>query len=375
MKKNFLLAILVMASCLAANVMNAQLRIFGNGRILVGSHYLEEDTNYFAGSRDTTTMLKIYAMNTDTQARLSFGDQLLNFMHNVMAGEMQRDDEINTNQLWLHGRNGFYVTSNHQVGDTVFYFDTSRGNTVNFNYPIKSQGVLLSSDERFKENIRDLGGALDIVGNLHSVSYNYKSPHNYTFNSDIPSGATEKDRQDVEKEARFYNELENDNKNREHYGFLAQEVQQVLPDLVTTDKDGFMYVDYIGLIPVLVNAIQELQGELAELKGENPMVSPSVKHQGKNAMLTERSSTVLSQNDPNPFTSDTNIGVCLPDDVAHAAIYIYDLQGKQVRRLDVTERGQTSVTLHGGDLQAGMYIYSLIADGKELASKKMILTK
>ena len=375
MKKKIYFAILVMASCLAANVMNAQLRVFGDGRVMVGSQYIEEDTTMFAGNRDTTTVLKIYSKNNYDQARLSFGDQFYYFQKNVILGELEKGDEIDTNQLWLHGRNGFYVTNNYQVGDTVLYFDPSRGATVNFNYPIKSQGVLLSSDERFKENIRDLGGALDIVGNLHSVSYNYKSPHNYTFNTDLPGVATEKDRQDVEKEARFYNELENDNKNREHYGFLAQEVQQVLPDLVTTDKDGYMYVDYIGLIPVLVNAIQELQGELAELKGENPMLSPSVKPQDNNAMLTERTATVLSQNDPNPFSSDTNIGVCLPDDVAQAAIYIYDLQGKQVRRLDVPERGQTTVTLRGGDLQAGMYIYALIADGKELASKKMILTK
>ncbi|OUN69982.1 hypothetical protein B5G10_10830 [Barnesiella sp. An55] len=51
------------------------------------------------------------------------------------------------------------------------------------------------------------------------------------------------------------------------------------------------------------------------------------------------------------------------------------MQGAQIRRIEIAERGENQVTLQGSELSAGMYIYSLIADGKEIDSKRMILTK
>jgi len=51
------------------------------------------------------------------------------------------------------------------------------------------------------------------------------------------------------------------------------------------------------------------------------------------------------------------------------------MQGVQIKSFDIIERGATSVTIEGYTLQAGMYLYTLIADGKEVDTKKMILTK
>ena len=41
------------------------------------------------------------------------------------------------------------------------------------------------------------------------------------------------------------------------YGFIAQEIEKVYPDLVNTDGDGYKSVNYIQLIPVLTEALQE----------------------------------------------------------------------------------------------------------------------
>jgi len=63
-------------------------------------------------------------------------------------------------------------------------------------------------------------------------------------------------------------------------GFIAQELEKALPNLVHTDEAGYKSVNYIGLIPLLTEAIKEqqktlekqaasiekLQGELAEIK-------------------------------------------------------------------------------------------------------------
>lgn len=58
-----------------------------------------------------------------------------------------------------------------------------------------------------------------------------------------------------------------------------------------------------------------------------------------------------------------------------ADIYIYNMQGSQIRKIEITDRGESSIILQGSELSAGMYIYALIADGKEIDSKRMILTK
>ncbi|MGB3778406.1 MAG: tail fiber domain-containing protein [Tunicatimonas sp.] len=61
-----------------------------------------------------------------------------------------------------------------------------------------------------------------------------------------------------------------------HLGVMAQEVERVFPSLVHTRDDGFRTVNYPGLIPPMLNALQEqqsavdlLRSQLAELKLEN----------------------------------------------------------------------------------------------------------
>ena len=83
----------------------------------------------------------------------------------------------------------------------------------------------------------------------------------------------------------------------------------------------------------------------------------------------------LYQNAPNPWSSETVIRYSLPEAVTHADIYIYDLQGKQLKCIPAQQRGESQVTLTARDLDAGMYVYALVADGALIDSKRMILTK
>ena len=46
-----------------------------------------------------------------------------------------------------------------------------------------------------------------------------------------------------------------------------------------------------------------------------------------------------------------------------------------VKSITVTGRGATFETIHGSELQAGLYIYSLVTDGKLVGSKQMVLTE
>ncbi len=47
-------------------------------------------------------------------------------------------------------------------------------------------------------------------------------------------------------------------------GVIAQDVEQVLPELVLTDGDGLKSVDYVKIIPVLIEAMKEQQKQLDE---------------------------------------------------------------------------------------------------------------
>ena len=107
---------------------------------------------------------------------------------------------------------------------------------------IVAYSTSVSSDIKLKENIQDLEGSLDKITQLKGIKFDWK------------------------EEKRPNNQL----------GFIAQEVEKVIPELVTeTDSLGeregenHKVVNYQGVIPVLVEAIKELKAEIEELKNAN----------------------------------------------------------------------------------------------------------
>ena len=50
------------------------------------------------------------------------------------------------------------------------------------------------------------------------------------------------------------------------YGLIAQEVQKEFPEMVSMEEDGYLCIDYIQMIPVLVQCIKELKSEINLLK-------------------------------------------------------------------------------------------------------------
>ncbi|MBP8945788.1 MAG: T9SS type A sorting domain-containing protein [Paludibacteraceae bacterium] len=78
---------------------------------------------------------------------------------------------------------------------------------------------------------------------------------------------------------------------------------------------------------------------------------------------------------PNPFNTTTTIGYYLPTTISNASIYVYDMNGTQLKRYPITERGKGNVIIQGSEFVAGMYLYALIADGKVIDTKRMIFNK
>ena len=65
----------------------------------------------------------------------------------------------------------------------------------------------------------------------------------------------------------------------------------------------------------------------------------------------------------------------ISDNIKTAQLCIHNLQGSQIKQILISERGEGSQWISGSELSAGMYLYALIVDGKEVDVKRMILTK
>lgn len=157
--------------------------------------------------------------------------------------------------------------------------------------------------------------------------------------------------------------------NRSHYGFIAQEVQQLFPELVHEDGDGFLSVNYVELIPLLVQAVQELSAKIES--SQSNIRANTKENESKDRFVIAE----LYQNNPNPFSVDTKIEYRLPKSTQSACLYVYNMSGLQIAEFPIHSFGVGSVIINAGYLEAGMYLYSLIADGQVIDTKRMILTK
>jgi hypothetical protein len=228
---------------------------------------------------------------------------------------------------------------------------------------------IIFSDQRIKTNVEKVSSGLSIVNKLNPVTYDYKV-------NEYPELNLSKERQ---------------------YGFIAQEVESVIPELVSEvhkpefkDKDGkitskggdFKGVNYEAMIPVLTRCIQEQQKQIEELKdmvmglasqkqgsaGQSPTSQVEVE-------LSDKNIVVLNQNVPNPFAESTVITYNIPENTGFAQIIFYNSNGQLIKAVDLNQRGTGQLNVFANDLSSGTYTYTLIVDGKSIDTKRMIKTK
>ena len=81
----------------------------------------------------------------------------------------------------------------------------------------------------------------------------------------------------------------------------------------------------------------------------------------------------LAQNQPNPFSETTIIEYAIPEKANESKIIFTDLNGSVIKTVAVNGIGQLEITTP--NFPAGTYTYSLVLDGKVVATNKMVLTK
>ena len=162
------------------------------------------------------------------------------------------------------------------------------------------------------------------------------------------------------------------------YGLDADQLKAVYPELVYEDANGNVSINYVEMVPLLVQSIKELKAELAELVGTRRGASASGKQIAGTTAIEDLVSDIdmvrMDQNKPNPFSESTVITLNIPSNTQSASILIYDMSGKQIQSLPVAERGETNITVYAADLTAGMYIYTLVVDGRVAVTRRMIVS-
>ena len=402
--KKTLISMLMMASCFTAA--NAQLMVDENGKVGVGIETNNNLLSEFAVNSQGEDDVAVYVNTEDlTGLKINRTGRMTSSIHYGIHAFSQPHGSSNfgvygrstnsdgTKTVWescgvggiaggsFNGCNfgvagflsdtygsGIFGSSTSNSGSIAIegaYAGFFHGN-VNVTGTIYAATFLNPSDYRLKSDVKSVSNTcLDKVLDMNIVEFKYKQREFKSLQRSVGDS--------TEKRAPWYNEESAFMKNK-HYGLIAQELQEIYPDLVVEGEDGYLGVNYIEIIPLLIRSIQELNAKIEQYEqGDVPIL----KAQGRTADATgiDAVVTALYQNEPNPFTESTVIRVDVAEGVTTANLYIYNMNGEQITEYPIAERGATSITIDGGSLNAGMYLYALIADGQVIDTKRMILTK
>ncbi|MCI6074296.1 MAG: T9SS type A sorting domain-containing protein [Bacteroidales bacterium] len=164
------------------------------------------------------------------------------------------------------------------------------------------------------------------------------------------------------------------------YGFNISEVEKVFPRLIYTDDNGNKNIDYNQIIPILVKSIKELSEEVELLKetlnenntNQKTMQSPKLSTNTEYNEILE--DCKLFQNSPNPSRGNTTIKFELSKKATDAFINIYNNSGSLVKTIPVNS-AMTEVTIQNDGLTKGIYLYTLTVNGSTVDTKRMVIAE
>ncbi len=291
--------------------------------------------NVGIGTNSPTAKLHV----TGTSRFSGPNDLLIDFSSGYYNGQVTL---FPSNDWWME-----LGTSTKYIGDIFVQHVTTR------------QAVTVTSDKNMKQNINYKYE--DVMAKIRALK-----PAMYNFKPELFGNAPE--------------EVKSKLCSVKQHGMIAQDLLMVFPELVDKDeKTGLLGVNYTGLIPVLISGMQEQDKQISDLKNQlNSCCS-------KNSTLINNNvsdnnikplRSYLAQNNPNPYKNETTIKYSINEEVnSSSSILFFDMSGKLLKSIAVDKTGEGAIIINGRDFVPGMYYYTLIVNGKEIDTKKMILTE
>ena len=197
-----------------------------------GAIYISDPTQYetvgrgiFSGSAQVTGVQGVSLTSDEVTQLANIGTSTISATQWGYVGNLDQDlrttDEPQFNKLGVGGDSDatYELKVTGDIGAT--------GDIVAF----------VSSDERLKDNIKPIEGALHKVSQISGNTFDWNE-----------------EKQDIYK--------------GKDYGVIAQEIKEVMPELVDTRDNGYLAVKYDKIVPLLIESIKELKKEIEELKSK-----------------------------------------------------------------------------------------------------------
>jgi len=198
--------------------------------------YAEMDTNFgsyfYSSSVDAAGQTLYLHYTSSIPANINNATHEISLNQGIGTGGSDHRVPFYSGSTTLTSMPGF-VASGSKVGINVD--ESSDLHNLTYNLEVSgsiraSQAILTNSDERLKINIRPIDNATEIVSSLTGVRYDWKE------------GA------------------------ENQVGVIAQEVEKVLPEVVSEDNNGYLSVDYPKLVSVLIQSNKELTERIERLE-------------------------------------------------------------------------------------------------------------
>ena len=209
--------------------------------------------------------------NTFIGLGTGFGSNFSNGFHNTYIGCLAGRENCNVNSNIFIGSHSGYGTQHRNLSSTFLVNSSSNptndfllgsissgtdnrlginktsasapGYTLDVNGDINYSGSLTNvSDSRLKTNISTIDNGLDIIKQINPVSFDFHNNHDLSVNYKFPTG--------------------------KQFGFIAQEIEQHIPEAVNINDDGIKSIQMNHIIPFLVSAVKRLSSRIEELTGQ-----------------------------------------------------------------------------------------------------------
>ena len=355
-------------------VAHSQIKVFSDGKTFVGDNttitspaeQLEVDGKWQAegGTFESTgsALLKFNRINNSSML-MGVGGQTGFTFDQAYSFEIRKSNRaaILANGL---GTGSVVMKIRGADGHTAFGFNSASGfHRAIFNGTIQANGVTLPSDKRLKKDVTTYNRGLSELMEINPISYKYNGK------ADIS------------------------NTEMTHIGLFAQELQQIAPELVRSEKylvsnenDDEEYEEYLsindtGIKYLIINSVQEQQDIIenqnkiiTSLEDEISIIKEQldklVRSNTGIDLDDDNSSAELKQNVPNPFGSTTEIEYSLPKSAEDGKIEVYNSNGQVIKTVRLSS-GKGTIDVNNNSLSSGNYFYRMIVDGKVIDTKKM----